>query len=83
MSIFPMIHMNGTGRKALTEGYEKANDAMQKAKDAFIAIEFNARDYYPIGETAFIEAKNERAEIAKKIEDVLNYLESHLEKLYE
>ena len=43
----PSIHLNGTGRRMLTEDYTAAYHALQTAFRAFQSIEFNARDYYP------------------------------------
>ncbi len=45
----PSIHLNGTGRRMLTEDYTTAYNALQAAIRAFQSIEFNARDYYTQG----------------------------------
>lgn len=45
-TIFPTIHLNGTSREMLSEGYFKAWRELNNAIAAFNAIEFNCRDYY-------------------------------------
>jgi hypothetical protein len=49
----PLIHLNGTSRNNLIDGYDKAAYALSDFENAFDAIEFNARDYYPKGPDAF------------------------------
>jgi hypothetical protein len=75
---FPSIHLNGTGRKMLVEGYLNAYVALQTALRAFNEIEFNARDYYvqPVG--AWAKARTERDCAAAHLLQVRDYLEAHL-----
>jgi hypothetical protein len=72
--ILPTIHSNGTSHKDLTEGYEKADDALHEFIDAFGNIEFNARDYYVQGPDAYPQARDERMAINQKIREMKSYL---------
>ena len=74
----PTIHLNGTGRKMLTEGYQSAYVAVQAAIRAFNEIEFNARDYYVQSDGAWSAASTERVCAAAHLLQVRNYLEAHL-----
>ena len=56
----PSIHLNGSGRRMLTEDYTTAYHALQAAIRAFQSVEFNARDYYVQGPDAFTAARAER-----------------------
>ena len=74
----PVIHLNGTGKERLTDDYTAALDAIHVAIEKFQAIEFHARDYYPINNDAFNIAQEKRREIAGKLIDVRDYLEDHI-----
>ena len=78
----PLVHLNGTGIKTLTEGYSAADDALHDFIAAFGNIEFNARDYYPAGPDAWGKAVDARQEINQKIRDIEDYLDAHLAHLY-
>lgn len=45
---YPLVHMNGTGREDLLDGYRKAWEALSKAKEALQATSPHGRDYYPL-----------------------------------
>ena len=79
--ILPMIHLNGTGIGTLEKNYWNALVSVDKAIDDMIAIEFNARDYYPISDTAYLDAKKQRTEQLKKLYSVKEYFEEHLKHL--
>lgn len=66
----PTIHLNGTGKKMLFEGYLNAAQACSKAIDAIQALEFNARDYYPQGGHAWREACSEMEQRLVKLKSV-------------
>jgi len=80
---FPTVHLNGTGRKMLAEGYYNAYVAVQNAIRAFNEIEFNARDYYVQPEGAWAKARTERDCAAAHLRQVRDYLEAHLIELGE
>lgn len=73
----PVIHLNGNSRATLLEQYTRADDAAAALVDAFMGIDFHARDYYPRGMDAFDRARLERNEIRNKIYDVLEYFRQH------
>lgn len=77
-TVFPSIHLNGTGRKTLSEGYFAAWNSLNEAIDAFNRIEFNCRDYYVQPEGAWAIARTERDCAARKLHEVHKYLEAHL-----
>ena len=79
----PTIHMNGTSKRMLLEGYDDAQFAIRQAHDKICKIEFNARDYYPQGPDAWTEAVKERTEILRKLEEVRDYLLKHIEHIYD
>lgn len=74
----PSIHLNGTGRKTLAEGYQRAYVAVQDAITAFNEIEFNARDYYVQSDGAWPKARTERDCAAAHLHQAHAYLEAHL-----
>lgn len=73
----PIIHLNGNSRKTLLDQYTKADEAAAVLIEAFMGIDFHARDYYPLGAEAFDRARHERNEIRAKLYDVLEYLRQH------
>lgn len=74
----PSIHLNGTSRATLSEGYGTAYRALQDAIRAFNAIEFNCRDYYVQPAGAWTAAVTERDTAAAHLRAVQQYLETHL-----
>ena len=78
----PTIHLNGTSRETLAEGYDAAEDALYDLIQAFGRIEFNARDYYVQGPTAWTAAVEARQEINRKIRDIKEYIHAHRELLH-
>jgi hypothetical protein len=74
----PTIHLNGTSRATLSEGYGAAYRALQQAIRAFNAIEFNCRDYYVQPAGAWTAAVTERDAAASHLRSVQQYLEAHL-----
>jgi hypothetical protein len=79
----PSIHLNGTGRKMLTEDYTAAYDAVHNAIRALRNIEFNARDYYTQGADAFHRARTQRDVQLHHLDEVQQYVRAHLFHLSE
>jgi len=77
-STLPTVHLNGTSRKMLADGYFEAWNRLNEAIAAFNAIEFNCRDYYVQPPGAWAQASTERDEAARKLHEVHKYLEAHL-----
>ncbi len=78
----PTIHLNGTGKKMLIEGYFNAHTAIRNAKKALEEIEFNPRDYYVQGSDAWEEARKEMnmrlemlSKVAEEIDQILEALD--------
>lgn len=82
MTTLPTLHLNGTGREALQRDYQAAYKALVAFRDAFAAIEFNARDYYPQGNQTYSQARLERDLEIERIGQLMMYLEMHLAHLY-
>jgi hypothetical protein len=78
---FPTVHSNGTSRSDLFEGYLEALRKVRDLTEAVQKIEFNARDYYVQGPTAFQTAQDERRQIMFFIGHINKYLEAHAEYL--
>ncbi len=79
----PTLHLNGTSKERLLIDYEKAHRAINTAMDTLNQIEFNARDYYVQGPTAWSEAVNEMrarfsmlAQIKSELEEILEVLDN-------
>lgn len=68
--ILPTIHLNGTSAQMLTEGYSEARIAVQAALDKLQKVEFNARDYYPQGQLAWLDAVRQRQDLMNKLATV-------------
>lgn len=76
----PRVHLNGTGRKMLSEDYSKAQDTLHAAITDMAAIEFNARDYYILPDPdAYRKACAKRDEMFAKLQEVEQYLLAHME----
>lgn len=67
----PSIHLNGTSKQALLEGYLEAASAVFSAAEALSEAAPNARDYYPQGDNAFKQAQEEHNARLAKLNSVL------------
>jgi hypothetical protein len=72
----PTIHSNGTGAKSLAEEYHAVYQAIDRARYALAAATCNARDFYPQGDAAWIQARDERTEMFLKLVEVQAYAEA-------
>jgi hypothetical protein len=77
----PTVHLNGTGRKDLCDGYMAAYKAARRAFDALADATCNARDYYTQGEDAYRLARDERDRQLKNLRDLIRYTEAHVAHL--
>lgn len=73
----PVVHLNGSGKTMLVEGYDAAATALEEFIGAWGRIEFNARDYYPSGPEAWSNAREHRDQIAAKIREINDYILAH------
>ena len=78
----PLIHLNGTGIKAMCRDYDAAYEALYSFTQVWEKMEFNARDYYPIGPDAWGKARDHRYAMNGHIRALLTYLEKHREHLW-
>lgn len=67
----PSVHLNGTSRGALSEGYEDASRAVHRALQALVECCPNARDYYVQDDRAFEEARDEHQARIDKLQSVI------------
>jgi hypothetical protein len=76
----PTIHLNGTGAKSLADEYHAVYQAVDRASDALQAATCNARDFYPQGDAAWQQARDERTEMFLKLAEVQAYAEAWMER---
>ena len=80
MTTLPTIHLNGTGAQALFDEYRTAMKAVRAAADALAAATCNGRDFYPQGGAAWSQARDERADAFRKLQEVEEYLAAWAER---
>lgn len=68
--MIPSVHLNGTSKAALSEGYENAARQLSKALDALVQTAPNARDYYVQGPAAFTQVCAEHKARVNALKDV-------------
>ncbi len=76
----PTIHLNGTSKNDLAQGYCLANEAVRSAMNKLAESAPNARDYYPQGPGAWEKARDEhdaRMEALRKVRSELYDLYLH------
>jgi hypothetical protein len=76
----PSIHLNGSSRDDLFDGYMTALEAMQTAIYAVIQTAPHGRDYYPQGDDALRQAMAEHRDRLRRlgtVADELNALAAH------
>lgn len=78
--VTPCVHLNGTGREALTHNARTAAQAVLDACDALSAASPNARDYYPLGDDAYprsARAWGERMEALRALaQELMDYADT-------
>ena len=74
--ITPTIHLNGTSRESLTEGYRSAYDAIEAAIDAIAKTSPHGRDYYVQSDNAIVIAANEHRNRLRHLENIRKELET-------
>jgi hypothetical protein len=73
MATIPTLHLNGTSKTDLRDGYLAAHDAIDKAIEALASAELNGRDFYPQGPGAYLQARIERDAALKHLRDAREY----------
>ena len=74
MTTLPTIHLNGSGADNLYNEYKASWNAVRAATTALVNATCNARDFYPQGDIAFQQARNERRAALEHLEAVEEYL---------
>jgi hypothetical protein len=71
----PTIHLNGTGADSLYREYRAVRKAIAAAADALVAATCNQRDFYPQEPGAWQQARSEREQAFKLLQQVSDYAE--------
>lgn len=79
----PLIHLNGNDGSRLGHQYFEALKALHAFEDAFQNIEFHSRDYYPLGDEAWLKARAQRQVQRSNIESLRHYLDAHAGHCFE
>ena len=78
--IMPVISINGTDPELLMEQYQQAVEALDRCV-ATLGLARNARDYQSMKPDAQIMMLDQFSAIAKKLRDVRDYLDDHVESI--
>lgn len=80
----PTVHLNGTSKESLLEGYETAYRALNECLDVVHkATVPNGRDYYTQGDSAFYKAADEHGARIQKLREVQDDLLALFEAVQE
>lgn len=79
--IAPTVHLNGTSKGALMEGYGNAYAALEAAMAALSEACPNGRDYYPQGPDAFVAARDEHIAQMGALRDIRDNMMAKMEAL--
>ena len=71
----PLIHLNGTGFNTLESEYRHAVISIDSALKAANDATMHKRDYYPLGDQAWEEARAEFLQNIKRLQDVRDYFQ--------
>jgi hypothetical protein len=72
---FPSVHLNGTSRESLSEGYARAFEALDAARERLAETCPNARDYYVQGPDAHRAAMREHESRVERLTSIQNEIE--------
>ena len=79
----PLIHMGGNDGSKLGHQYFEALKALQQFESVFEQIEFHSRDYYPLGDEAWLKAIAQRQAQWSNIGSLRAYLDAHAGHCFE
>ena len=79
----PSIHLNGTSRKSLLDGYRNALYALREAETALQETGPNGRDYYVQPAGAFALAQEQHVARCRALRNVITELEQVAEQIAE
>lgn len=77
----PFIHLNGNRPEELMAQYMAAGSAIGVAIQKFCDIDFNARNYYPLGDDAWRMARDENARQLAALNAAQDYVLAHCEHI--
>lgn len=78
----PTIHLNGTSKEALVEGYRNAIHALHEAGRELAKTYPNGRDYYPQGEQAIHRAMDEHESRMNRLRGIIGELEEIVMEIF-
>jgi hypothetical protein len=79
----PTIHLNGTSAKSLAESYQFAATELSSALTALENVELNGRDYYPQGQEAWSQAREEYIERCRKLKNIVDEVQAIADHCWE
>ena len=79
--IKPTIHLNGSSKQMLFDGWYNAYQKVREALNAIEAIPINARDYYPQGDDTWKMAVMEYTGICIEMNKIKTQLDEIVESL--
>jgi hypothetical protein len=79
----PTVHLNGTSRGMLLDGYNKILDAIYEVNDASNECEFHSRDYYVEDDESWPKALEERQRHLNNLHAFKQHILEHLMHLHE
>jgi len=73
--ITPTIHLNGTSKAALLEGYLDVLAAGRDLREALCKAAPHGRDYYPQGSQAYTDAATDHTARLRKLNEIIKEIE--------
>lgn len=68
--IAPVVHLNGTSREELEKQLRGAVEGLQRAREEMEDASPNQRDYYLLGQAAWVQAHREHQLRVAKVREV-------------
>jgi hypothetical protein len=81
--IAPVVHLNGTGRQGLASQYEEVGAALDEAVRTLVTNGPHGRDYYPLGDGAYSEAREQHFSRVVRVQSVVDEIHALYQSLYE
>lgn len=75
-TVFPTVHLNGTGRDSLIREYSEAALKIQEGLDAACRVTCHGRDYYPQGRDAFAKARDAHDKALLALSEAQNHFQA-------
>jgi hypothetical protein len=79
----PFIHLNGNDGEKLGKQYWETLLMLDELSAKFSEIEFHSRDYYPLGDEAWLKARAQRIAMKANISSLRDYLSLHAQHCLE